>query len=432
MRGDYSNMIVRILESISQYFSDLSINSSEVLCGDDGNQNRFQRALYLFLGAIVILLYGAGGILFGLFRLAEAAIFGKFHTVFMNRPAIMKKEIVAVLSVCSIAALMVLWLSKEEWAKEVNLHYFKNRATINEICRYNISVNTANGNTYVYHLRSVMESNNSSSQVNLIREQVGDTLPQGLCFATVSDYLVTLLTCEQFDALARCAELDYFMTDKNRGNAGLFHSHLEKKCKDYFCSGSFYKSNICLDIIFKFSKFNSIKKNRPSHNNSFYLMKLFNENIMDRYVAQYPSNNMFMQVVEDVSNIDILQWRDCMPNISKRDKDIVAYLSCIKALREGNIDEYEEISEKFLNLYRKTESGILKQYSLYNALRAYAESKGVQLRGYEISSDQQVSKILYKWQYIEDLCKTEITYPFLLNTMDAYTCKHQLEGYGYF
>lgn len=426
MLGDFSSIIVRIFDSISRFFANLSYRTSEILEDGDSSQNRFQKALYLVLGAIFILLYGIAGIVIGLLYLVWSVTTGRFHFSSAARSSIRTREIITVCCVCGLSFLMVFVLSRNDWARKENLYYFENRTEINSDWYEMPAINTSNSDSYIYHLRNVMETKKTASQVCSIREQVRDTMPNGLHFATVSDYLVTLLAFEQYDVLARCAELDFFMDSKNRGNARLFHYHLESACKDYFCSGRFYKSDKCLDLIFEFAKGHSVKEGRPHYNNSFYLMRLFNESIEDRYISQHRNNNVLMKIVDDVDNVENMKRIDFAQSLSQHEKDIVEYLSCVKMLRLATEDKCEYPTDRFLQIYNRTESEVLKQYSLYMALRSYGEPMGLLLRRGSVG-DKQANAILKKWQFIENLCEDSITYSYLLNTMDAYTRASQLE-----
>lgn len=427
MLGDYSNTIVYVFESISQFFVDLSRNTSESMCDEGGVRNRFKKSLYLTLGAGCIILYGIVGVILGIFSLLGAVLLGICNIRFVKGASIRVKELVNVCTVCGLIFMTVFLLNKAEWAKEENRYYLDRRNDINEACHSGIlQVNTLDSDQYIYHLRNVVESNKTSDQVSSMRAQVGDALPEGLHFATISDYLVTLLVFEQYETIKRCAQLDFFVDSKERGNAGLFHKHLENMCKTNFCSGWFYRSDECLDLILDFANNSTIRYSRPHYNNSFYLMRLFNENIEDRYASSHRENAILMSIVKDVDYIDYMQEGDSSSSYSKHENEIFEYLSCVKMFR-AETDEYlkECSTDRFLQIYQATTSDILKQYSLYMALRSYAEPYGRLMRNGSISGPEE-SEVLSKWQFIENLCNDEITYPYLLNTMAAYTQAEQL------
>ena len=249
-----------------------------------------------------------------------------------------------------------------------------------------------------------------------MRNMVNDSLPEGLHFATVSDYLVTLMSLEHFDVLDRCAELDYFSGDKNNGNAGLFHNYLENICKDYFNYGQFYKSETCLDLIFKFSKYGSVT-NSSDYNNSFYLMRLFNENIMDRYISCNINNDILKEIVSNVSNIGYLMDNfKFRPAVSQHEGEIIEYISALDEFHKGYRTDYRFPYERFMRLHDSTKSDVLRQYSLYMALRSQSEQIPYNIR-HGVLSGKQADRELRKWQQILNRCKNEITYPYLLNTM---------------
>lgn len=426
MHGNYNNTILRIFESLSQFFADLSCKATEVFDEIGSRSNRALVAVYTIFGAAIMLIYGVLGLIIGLFRLVGAVIIGNSQTTLNQGIYIQRRDLVVVCSICVAVFFSVYWLSRIEWAKETNLHYINNRYDINSICRYDMPiVNSSDNYSWIYHLRNVTESENTSREAQYIRNQVGDTLPKDLHFATVSDYLVTLLAFEQYETLSKCAKLDYFKESKNRGNAELFHHHLEKQCKEYFELGLFYKSDKCLDLIFEFSKGESIKAGRAHYNNSFYLMRLFNEDIDDRYLSSHSIHAELAKIVNDVDNIKYMQPESISRSLSRRDNDIWEYLLSVKQLYLAYDEQCEFPTDRFLQIYNKTNSEILKQYSLYMALRSYGEPMGLLIRCEKVG-DKQASDIIAKWEYIERICKNVVTYPYLLNTMYIYTMQSQL------
>lgn len=414
MFGDYNNLIVNVLDSISKWFTDLSCKTSEVLDGygcDTSPKNRAKQALFIMLGAFFILLYGLYGIVKGFLSLALS--------LFRRGDAsnyIRHKELFGVFTICAVLFLFPFLLSTNDYAKNINIYYYNNRKSINETCRDNlIPVNSYYNNSYLYNLRNALECTRTSPDVSNLRKQLDDDLPKELHFATVNDYLIMLLSLRQFDILDRCACLSYFSDYSNKDNAKLFQYYLSKNCKEAFMYGQFYTSDRCLELKLRFANYNSITDD-PHFNNSFYLMRLFNENIMDRYLSSHQNNRLLSKIVSDVYNIDeVFEDFDFEVPISRHESDIIDYLSNVYVFNQHHAT-HTYPTEQFLHLYANTESNILKQYSLNMALRSQ----------YEHTSwlwNQDGVGVNHNLKVLNDInikCTKEITFPYLLNTLNLY------------
>lgn len=416
MFGDYNNIIVYVLDSISKGFTDLSCKISEILDGlsnDRSRKSRVKQAFFIIIGALFIFIYAVCWFLYGIYRV----IFSNGKGRISLRNNIKTKELLSVLVLCFILFLSIALLWDSEYVKDTNLYYFDCRNDINESCKYELpSVNSSEMNTYVYHLRNVLECKTSSNEVNRIRKHIDDRLPQEVNFATINDYLITLLSLEQFDILDELSELEYFTDTYNKSDFQLFYGYLLEACKESFYNGKFYSSDVYLELLMKFVDYNSIS-NFPRYNNSFYLMRLFNEEIIDRYRSCHHNNNLLAKIVEDVDYInDIVDNIGFNSPISSHEGEIITYLNLVSEFNKIYQNEVN-MTDKFLKLNADTKSYVIKQFSLNMALRTQYDYT-YWLKYY---NDASINSNLLKLKKIQNQCMHEITYPFLLNTLDLYS-----------
>lgn len=439
MFGDFHNIIIQVFDSLSKWFADLSCKAYEVLDETDeatNTRHAFQRAVFLVLGAISITLYGLVGVIRAIFHAIISLFFGNRHingrlswsyikSGLANVCSAGRKEvkdsardILSVFLVCVALFVTIFCMSSSDFAKKANLYYFNNRTNINKTCQYDLPpVNTSDmkDNPIVYHIRKSMECTKTSPRVARIREAVNDNLPTGAHFATVNDYLLTLLALEQYDILDLITLLDADSIDKANEDAALFHQCLEKSCIIFFSAGQFYKSNTCLELVMKFSDFGSISF-WPKYNNSFYLMRLFNENIIDRYLSSHYNNDVLESIIEDIENVKSQYWLD---NIgSSHEDNLGTYLRGLCYFHEAIRYKLNPPTEYFRELYSSTSSNMIKQYSLYMALRSQCIYVTTIL---DSDNAHYVNECISEWRQIEDLCRKEITYPYLLNTYKYHT-----------
>lgn len=416
MLGDYNKIIVSIFDSISKWFTDLSCKASEVLDGHNNYttsyKNRFEQAFYVIIGSIFMLLYGLLGLMYGIFRFVFSLLRKKKQETYSNSDRIMTTEILWVGLMCLGVFFAFSLLSKNDIARKYNRYYLDNRDDINIICRDELSeINTCQHNSYLYHLRKALECNNSSNQVNKARIQLNDGLPEGLHFATLNDYLMTLLSLEQFDILERYASID------EDNNIQLFHHYLSQFCKESFYCQNFHKSNAHLELIMKLADYKSITSN-PHHNNSFYLMRLFNEVISDRYHSNSHNNQLLSYAIEDVSQIELIfdEYEFNTP-VSSREKEIIEYLRLVNIFNNGYHTHQYPI-EHFLRLATQTKSNILKEYALNMALRSQYEYTNHLIASKE--NQEIIRRNLETLRKIQIKCQNDITIPYLRNTLYMY------------
>lgn len=419
MFGDYNNLLVNVLDSISKWFTDLSCKTSEILDRNNSDvrpKSRAIQALYIMIGAFFMLLYGLYGIIKGLLCIISSMVRKE------NTPSYIKyKELFFVFTMCLALFFIPFLLSTNDYSQNINLYYYNNRKKINETCKYNLlPVNSYYAyyeDSYLYNLRNVLECTKTPQDVMAIRDFLKDDFPKELHFATVNDYLIMLLSLQQFELLNSCTSLPFFSNpSNNKYNARLFQYYLSMNCKDAFKFGHFYTSNKCLELKLRFANYNSITDD-PHFNNSFYLMRLFNENILDRYLSSHHNNKLLYSIVSDVYNINkVFREAEFDTPISVHENEIIDYLNSVYVFNHY-YENHKCTTNQFLRLCTNTESDILKQYSLNMALRSQYEYT---YRLWEENNPEinQNLKILYD---INIKCKKGITYPYLLNTLDLYT-----------
>lgn len=447
MFGDFNNIIVQVFESLSRWFTDLSCKASEVLDETDGvsgAKRRIQRTGFLLFGAISIILYGVVGIIYAIFHAIISIFMGSRYgkvrrcwsdiksgmaEVYSTRGKESKsslKDLLPVFLVCVAMFAAIFWISSCDLAKKANQFYFHNRININEFCQNSLpSVNTSDisDNPQVYHMRKSMECTKTSPRVERIRESVNDGLPAGIHFATLNDYLVTLFALGKYDVLDLFASLETGSVDRANEDAALFHRCLENSCKDLFAYGQFYTSDACLELVMKFSDYGSISL-FPNYNNSFYLMRLFNENIIDRYCSTYFNNEILASIIKDTENVKQLYNLNHIG--SSHEHALGKYLDGLCYFYDSILNGYKPPTDFFMDLYSSATSDMIKQYSLYMALR----SQCVYVAEILGSDDdpRYVNECVSKWKQIEDLCRDGITYPYLLNTLEYHTVDFRLSN----
>lgn len=414
MLGDYNNLIVNVLDSISKLFTDLSCKASEVL--DDYNaaisrKSRFQLAFYIVLGAVLMVVYGAAGIVVGVFRIVLSLFgVGKYED-----NTIRKKELLCISAVSGMIFLTLFLLNKYDYAKNINLYYIECRNEINEMCRGDLpSVNTVYEGSCMYHFRNVLECSSTSDEVRDIRAKLDDSIPENLHFATVNDYLVTLLCLEKYDVLDQ-----YMSLYSVNNNTKLFYGYLAQQCKKSFRFSRFYTSDICLNLMLKYSKYDSLTSS-PHYNNSFYLMRLFNENIADRYFSSHHNNQLMAYIINDVAEIEAI-YDDFIKFdlVSSHEEEVIKYLGLVNKFRSTDYMGSYPV-DGFLSLNKETNSDIIKQYSLNMALRSqYSNTSSLLLT--EGVSRNKINNSVSKLQALQERCFREINYPYLSSDLSQYT-----------
>ncbi len=408
MFGDYNNIIVNIFDSISKIFSDLSCKASEVFGGyDNGRNSRLRKALYMILGAFFLVIYGITGVVCAIIQIFMPA--GNRQS--MSREKLKIRELSCVLTMCIAVFIAFFLLCKTDYAKNRNLVYFSSRNSINETCKNHLPrVNSfdADMTSYLYHLRNSLECRNTSDEVMAVRSMVDDDLPDGIHFATLNDYLVMLLSLEEFDVLDRFVSL----YDKER-NTTIFQKYLNEFCKMSFNFSRFHTSDTCLDLILKYARYESIG-GTPHYNNSFYLMRSFNEDIMDRYYSSHHNNDLLSVIINDVWCIeDVFEHDKFAAPLSRHESEIMEYLGLVNAFyKEYNADD-------FLAFNKKTGSEVLKQYALNMALRDQFRYTSSLINAYD-SDRKAIDEALRALEKIKQRSKHEITYPYLASDYDLY------------
>ena len=396
---------------MSKSFTDLSCKTSEAFGNyDSGQSNRFQKALYILIGAFFLLLYGVFGFVFGIFQIFVPAKRRNSAQSF----SLKTKEIVCTLATCLVIFFAFYLLDRTEYAKNINRIYYDCRTKINHLCKQEFPYVNSNGmsmDSYIYHLRNSLESTNTSKEVLAVRTVVKDNLPEGMHFATLNDYLIMLLSIQDFEALGRYA---YSYDEKN--NTRIFNDYLQQFCKISFQFNRFYTSDTCLDIILKYSRYDSITAN-SDYNNSFYLMRLFNENIMDRYCSCNVNNKLLAAIVDNVDAINELKPERFMRPISSHEKEIIEYINHIYQFNKAFINgDYPKNS--FSALAQKTTSEVLKQYSLYMCMRSHFLHTDWLARN--DANETVINRSITLLEQAKDLCRYELKYPYLRKDIDLY------------
>lgn len=422
MFGDYNKLITNVLDSISRWFTDLSCKTSEVLDVYDNHRSgakRLQKAVYILIGAFFMLISSIYGFVYGTICLFTPFLSSQVG----DKKSIRQKELLYIFSLCIVVFISLFMINKIDYAKNMNLYYFNNRNDINYICKSELpAINTSYANeeeenAFLYNLRNVLECTKTSKSVSDIRELAKDNLPGELNFATVNDYLITLLSLKQYDVLDNCTSI---YTEK-RNEIRLFHQYLSTVCKKSFEYEKFQTSETYLNLIMKFANNSSIS-DYPHYNNSFYLMKMFNENIIDRYFSSHHNNELLSTIVDNVSNINLVfDESEFNTPVSHHEGDIFKYLEYVRTFNNGHISKIYPTDE-FLQLYKTTESNIIKQYSLNMALRSQHEDTYYQI--YNDYDDKDIRKSIKKLKSIQNDCNNKITYRYLSNTIDIYTINY--------
>ena len=415
MFGDYINIIARVFDSISKFFTDLSCKTSEAFNNyDSGQSNRFQKALYILIGAFFLLLYGVFGVVFGIFQIFIPAKRRYSAHIF----SLKTREIACTLATCLAIFFAFYLLDRTEYAKNINRIYYDYRTEINHLCKQEFPYVNSNGismDSHIYHLRNSLESTNTSKEVLAVRSVVKDNLPEGMHFATLNDYLIMLLSIQDFEALGRYA---YSYDETN--NTLIFNDYLQQFCKISFQSNRFYTSDTCLDIILRYSDYDSITAS-SEYNNSFYLMRLFNENIMDRYYSCIVNNKLLAAIVDNVHAINELKSERFMQPISLHEKEIIEYINYIYQFNHAYINgDYPKNS--FSALAQKTTSEVLKQYSLYMCMRS--QFWYTDWLAKNDSNETVINRNIKLLEQTKGLCRDELKYPYLRKDIDLYECTH--------
>lgn len=410
MSGDFSNIIVNVLDAISRWFADMSCRVSEIF--DDGNVGKgsgFKKSLCLVSGALVILIYGLVGFVYGIVCILLSAFTGREagDMTFFKR-----KELLMTAAACLSVFLALFFLARADYARNANNVYYDSRSNINDICTNLQTVNNSDYDTYVYNLRKVLESKKSSPAVMTLRRNIDDELPENLCFATVSDYLVTLLSLEQYDVLENIITHDYFVQNDDQNDYRMFRSYLASSCKDSFRYGRFYKSEYCLDLYLNMTRWKDISS-FPQYNNSFYLILLFNERIIERYFASNTNNGLLADVVDDVENIQYV-CGELQPGGSEHEDEIIKYLNAV-AVFDNSWSTMNYPTDEFESLYKRTSSDVMKQYSLNMALRSQF-SKTARI----ISNGKDYKSSYARLDGLRRLADMELVYPYLRSSLGEY------------
>ena len=411
MFGEYNNIIMKVFDSIARSFTDLSYKAADVL-GDYGNDKdkRFQKVLYMFLGGLFLLSYGIAGLIGAILH-----IFIPIKKRQKNTKISFKvKELLCVFAVCILVFSTFFVLYKTDYAKNTNRVYYDSRVKINNICKNELPyVNSSDMEigSYLYHLRNSLECSNTSSEVQAIRSIVNDSMPDGIHFATMNDYLIMLLSLEEFDSLDR-----FVSTYSDDDNTSIFHKYLNDFCKLSFQLSRFHTSETCLELIMKYAEYDSISSD-SDYNNSYYLMRLFNENIMDRYYSCYDNNYLLSYIIHNVRDIKGLRLDKFMTPQSRHEKEIVEYLNNIKAFHNAAEDGIYP-TERLLALSNRSKSEVIRQYSLNMALRSQWEYTNRLIRNE--ANAKTVTRSLAELERLKDAGRLRITYPYLYSDIELY------------
>lgn len=411
MFGEYNNIIVKVFDSISKFFTDLSCKTSEVFSNyDNGHGNRFQKALYILIGAFFLLIYGVFGLVYAVFQIFIPA--KRRHDT--QKFSLKTKEIACAFATCLAIFITFYFLNKTEYAKNINRIYYDSRTEINSLCKSDLLAVNSSGTpmgSHIYYLRNSLESKKTSDEVLAVRSVVNDSLPEGLHFATLNDYLITLLSIEDFEALGR------FATSYDEMNSTeIFNGYLQQFCKISFQFNRFHTSDTCLDIILDYSDYDSISPD-SDYNNSFYLMRLFNENIMDRYNSCNVNNKLLAAIVDDVDAIKELRADKFMSPASSHDKDIIEYINSLNQFHNGH-QSGDYPKNRFITLAQKAKSEVLKQYSLNMYMRSQFWHTDWLIKNN--ANGTVINKNLALLDQAKEMCRNELTYPYLYKDIDLY------------
>lgn len=430
MFGEYINsFILNSLESVITWFETFRLRTEKALNGENDTErgtNSVLNRAYILLALLVTLLYTLLLLIGGVLSIVVSILPLDGKIGFKNvQPKNIKllfanlewRLISPVCAICIVAFVALSVLSHNNYAREQNSPYYDFRKDLNDDIREFTWDHKLSPRNEVHSvLLSSVDVTEDNITVRDLKKTCCNGKYQNINFSSVYDFFVYLFYVGDNDNLAKCLEkeLDYgYSSDKRLFTRDI----LAPACEDAFASARFCESKLYLKHIFTNCGWSSIS-DYPNYNNSFYLLRMFLENIEDRYTWTfmwgYEYENAYLEGFIYDRDEAFSRWGTSTYKayVTENMGDISHYLNAVYLFQKK---EYDEADEAFSMLVEKTASDIIRQYSAYmvirNAYYKWNESNDEQ--------EAQVNKVSLE-KRIEEFA-SQIKIKYLSNTLSDYT-----------